>query len=62
MSRQTTSISQHHVAKIEVSKRFLETSETHLIDIEVFDKDGNTLTDITLFAGDSNEKIEIVIK
>lgn len=64
MSRQTTSISQHHVAKIEVSKRFLETSETHLIDIEVFDKDGNALTDITLFGclGDSNEKIEIVIK
>ena len=62
MSRQSTSISQHYVAKMEVSKRFLETSETHLIDIEVFDKDGNKLTEITLFARDANEKIEIVLK
>ena len=31
-------------------------------DIEIFDKDGNKLSEITLFAGDSNEKIEIVLK
>jgi hypothetical protein len=62
MSRQTTSINQHWVSKIEVTKSFLESTETHCCDIEIFDKDGNKLSEITLFGGDANEKIEIVLK
>jgi hypothetical protein len=62
MTAHTTNISQHYVAKMELTKSFLETSKTHYYEIEIFDKDGNKLTEITLFAGDENEKIEIVFK